>query len=132
MLAWMVKTALADGQLDDRERALLESVAARHRVPPDRLEGMLAAARSGTLDVPAPVDAGDAREHLRAIARVALADGKLAPAENALLRNAGRRLGLSDYDIGQLLRGARRELYADARQHLRAARNGMGNGDGRP
>jgi hypothetical protein len=94
---------------------------------------MVAAARSGALDVPAPADAGEARENLRAIARVALADGRITPAENALLRSAGRRLGLSDYDIGQILRGARKELYADARQHLRAARNGgTGNGNGRP
>lgn len=134
MLAWMVKTALADGEVDARERALLESVAARHRVPPERLEQMIAAARSGTLDVPAPASQEDARGNLRAIAFAALADGRLAPAENALLREVARRAGVSDYDVSQLLRRTRAELYADARQHLRTARNGAApnNGNGRP
>ncbi|HEY7119780.1 MAG TPA: TIM44-like domain-containing protein [Tepidisphaeraceae bacterium] len=127
VLAWMVKMTLADGHLDARERQLLASTAAHYNVPPDRLDQMIAAAQTNSLDVPAPADREEAQGQLHAIARVALADGRITREENALLRSAAGRLGLSDYDLSQLLKRVQRELYTDARQTLRAARNG-GNG----
>ena len=118
-LAWMIKMTLADGQLDSGERELLESYAASHGIPQDRLEQMLAAARANSLDVPIPADGAEARASLEVMARAALADGKITNEESALLQSAGERLGLSDYDVQQLIRRTKSDLYAQARRAMK-------------
>jgi tellurite resistance protein len=119
VLAWMIKMSCADGHIDDRERELLSSVATRHQVPQSRLDQMLTAAQSGQLEVPEPADRDQARDHLRSMASVALADGKITRPEYALLKEAGTKLGLSTYDVNQLIRRAKADLYAQAKRQLR-------------
>jgi uncharacterized tellurite resistance protein B-like protein len=123
-LAWMIKMTLADGQLDPGERELLESYARSNNIPENRVEQMLAAARANSLDVPMPADNNEARAHLEVMARAALADGKITKEESALLQSAGERLGLSEYDVQQLIRRTRSDLFAEARQSLRAKNSG--------
>jgi uncharacterized tellurite resistance protein B-like protein len=116
--------SLADGQLDDAERDLLASYASKYRIPADRLDQLIVAARENALDVPLPADRNEARATLSAIARAALADGRISREEQSLLEAAGQRLGLSDRDVTLLLRHTKSTLYADARRHLRGPRNG--------
>jgi uncharacterized tellurite resistance protein B-like protein len=124
VLAWMVRMTASDGDVAAPERELLASVARKHNVPGAHLDQLIAAARSGALDVPAPADDAQAREHLQAMARAALADGKISRPEYALLQSAGQRLGLSDYDVQALVKRVRTQLYADSRAALRSAPNG--------
>jgi len=130
VVAWMVKMTLADGRVDDRERALLTSAAKRYRVPAERVDAMIAAAAAGELNLPEPADADEARRHLANMARAALADGTLSGDEYALLRTSGQRLGLSDHDVKQLLRRTKAEMFAEARGENRAARAAVRNGSG--
>jgi len=115
--------SLADGQLDDSERDLLASYASKYRIPAERLDQLIAAARENTLDVPLPTDRNEARATLTAMARAALADGKISREEQSLLEAAGEHLGLSDRDVTLLLRHTRATLYADAKEQLRSQRN---------
>ena len=71
-----------------------------------------------------PADNNQARAHLEVMARAALADGKITKEESALLQSAGERLGLSEYDVRQLLKRTRSDLFAEARQSLRARNSG--------
>ncbi|HEX8912216.1 MAG TPA: hypothetical protein VF796_07640, partial [Humisphaera sp.] len=105
----------------------------RYGVPPDRVEGMIAAAAAGQLHLPEPADADEARQHLANMARAALADGTLSPDEYALLRTSGQRLGLADADVKLLLKRTKAEMFAEARGELRAAKSAGrdGNGSGR-
>jgi uncharacterized tellurite resistance protein B-like protein len=125
-LAWMVKMTLADGQLDDKEREMLESYATQYRIPADRLNQLIGAARDNTLDVPLPADQNQARSTLKAMAKAALADGKISREEQSLLEAAGQHLGLSDRDVSLLLKRTQSELYANAKQQLKDKRNGNG------
>jgi uncharacterized tellurite resistance protein B-like protein len=126
-LAWMVRMSFADGQLDDSERDLLASYASKYRIPAERLDQLITAARDNTLDVPLPADRNEARATLTAMARAALADGRISREEQSLLQTAGQHLGLSDRDVTLLLRHTKAALYTDARQQLRDRRN---NGNG--
>jgi uncharacterized tellurite resistance protein B-like protein len=123
VLAWMIKMTCADGHVDPRERDLLSTVAHRHHIPPDRLEQMLAAAQSGQLDIADPADQNEGKAQLKAMASIALADGKISQTEYSLLRDAGANLGLSPYDINQLIRKAKSDLYAQAKHQLRSTRH---------
>ena len=121
-LAWMIKVSFADGEIDDRERALLADVAARRGVPEARVDQMLAAARAGELDVPTPEGRDQARTRLKAIATMALADGRIAKQEAAMLRQAGNQLGLSDHDLRRLIKQTKGEMYRHAKGVLREAK----------
>jgi len=128
LLAWAIKTALADGVLDIQEKRSLATLAAKSRVPADRLAGMIDMAQRGMLQVPDPPDAPSARAWLTAIADVAVSDGVVQDQELALLTSAGRRFGFSDSDISLLLRQQRQQRLADAKAALRVARSGDGSG----
>lgn len=121
LLVWAVKTALADNQLDARERAVLEQVARNRHVPRQHLEMLIEAAEQGQLDAPEPVNPEQARRWLTAMVDVSLSDGVVHRDEYKLLCQAGGRLGMSDYDVKHLLRQRRTHLYQSARQRLRDA-----------
>ena len=52
---------------------MLDSYASRYRIPAQRVEDLIAAARANTLDIPPPASDGQARANLAAMAKVALA-----------------------------------------------------------
>jgi uncharacterized tellurite resistance protein B-like protein len=124
VLSWMVKMTLADGQLDQSEREMLDSYAGRYRIPAERVEELIAAARANTLDVPAPSSDGEARATLAAMTKVALADGKITGEERDLLQTMGQHLGLADADVTQLIARTKGEMYAEAKASLREAKKG--------
>lgn len=124
VLAWMVKMTLADGQLDPSEREMLDAYAARNRIPPERVEELIAAARANTLDVPAPGTDSEARAILSAMAKVALADGKITREERELLQTMGHHLGMTEIDVTQLIARTKGEMYAEAKASLREGKRG--------
>jgi uncharacterized tellurite resistance protein B-like protein/predicted nucleic acid-binding Zn ribbon protein len=124
VLAWMVKMTLADGQLEASEREMLHAYAARYKIPPERVGELIEAAGANTLDVRAPANEGEARAILGAMAKVALADGKITREETALLLAAGSHLGLSEIDVTQLIARTKSEMYAQAKASLRQAKKG--------
>jgi predicted nucleic acid-binding Zn ribbon protein len=122
LLAWAVKTAAADGTIDDREKQLLANFASQREIGPDQLNWMMTAAMNGSLETPAPANPEELRMWLTAMAKVAQADGVLSRPEIDLLETLGRRGGLSDYDLKLLLRQAQGEQYQAAQAALRGNR----------
>ena len=53
------------------------------------------------------------------MAEEAWADGKIAREEMDLLRSAGQAAGLGEYDVNQIIRRARADVYAVAAEALR-------------
>jgi uncharacterized tellurite resistance protein B-like protein len=129
LLAWAVQMALADQVLSDKERRALERAAMRRGVPPARLETMIEAAQRGQLVVPQPRDADEGRKWLSAMTDMALADGRIEPAEASLLWQTGQQLGWSRADVQQLVATRKARLYQAAREQLKNRRNGA-NGSG--
>jgi tellurite resistance protein len=119
LLAWAVKEAVADGQVDPRERYVLEGIAGQRGVAKDRLEAMIDAARRGELDVPEPGNRTEAEAWMSAMATIALADGKLTRGEFDLLQMLGNKFNIGEYDIKMLLKRIRAEQFAEATAVLR-------------
>jgi uncharacterized tellurite resistance protein B-like protein len=113
----MVQVMLADGRIEKRESALLDGIVAKHGVPSSELDRLMAAARSGKLELHLPGDSETSQAWLDAMADMALADGRLSTAEKATLQTLGRHLGLSKERIAQTIEDAaerRRRQYANA------------------
>lgn len=122
LLCWMVKVAQEDGQVDPRERELLFATAARRHVEPEAVEAMLRAAQDGSLQAPEPSGPEETRSWLSAMVRMALADGRITGEEWQMLRAVGQRLDLSPADLRLIVSKTQREMYQEAKQALREAR----------
>jgi hypothetical protein len=84
---------------------------------------MLSAALAGEVKAVQPRDRDEALRWIYAMARIAVSDGAVAPAEMQLLRTAGARIGLVEYDLGQIIQRQRRDLFTAARDRLRNGPN---------
>ncbi|MCA9224005.1 MAG: TIM44-like domain-containing protein [Planctomycetales bacterium] len=119
-LAWAIKMALADNELDEREMKMLQRAAAHRRVDHEWLDAMIEAARRDQLDVPMPPDRAAARQWLTSMADVSLWDGRISESELRLLCQAGAAYDYSAYDVKQLVRERRARIYRQAREQLRS------------
>jgi uncharacterized tellurite resistance protein B-like protein len=124
LLAWCVKVAAADGEVDANERQLLLSLADKTGVDPQRVDQMIEMALGGRLEVPDPPDKLTAHLWLTAMAAAAMADGQIRPPEAQLLNTAAQRFGFGQEDVAMLLRQQYVQHLAKAREELRAARGG--------
>jgi predicted lipid-binding transport protein (Tim44 family)/uncharacterized tellurite resistance protein B-like protein len=120
LLTWMAKIATSDGNVDDRERAMLASLAARRNVEPEYVDSLLDAGLRGNLTVPDPSSPEEARSWVAAMAEEAWADGRITREEMQLLRSVGIQAGLSEIDVNQAIRKARADVYGEARDAIRA------------
>ena len=120
LLAWMIRTSLADGHLDDREEARLISLTQRAGLRRQELDDLLAAARRRELEAPPPHDIGEARRWIDEAAAVALADGQVKQGEQAVLIDLGAQVGLSAADVRMSIAQTRQRLVREARAALRA------------
>jgi len=119
LLAWAVKEALADGEIDPTERSVLEGIAAQSGVSAEQLNRMIDAAGRGELDVPEPASRAEAEAWMAAMANIAMADGKLTKEEFDMLRMLGNKFDIGEYDVKMLLKRMRGEQYAQAAAALR-------------
>jgi len=113
---------LADGHIDPEEQQLLEAYADARGMPRQQLDQFVKAMQAGQLTAPEPETEDEAREWLKAMAVMAWADGVIAPQEKHSLMTFGQRLGMTEYDVKQLILRTRRELYQQSKQQLRAAK----------
>jgi uncharacterized tellurite resistance protein B-like protein len=93
LLYTMAAMAMADGQVDARERRLLFQFAERWGLPSSHVEAALSA---GPRSLDSLVPSGHAGEpFLRALARLAGVDGRVDATERRLLESVASRLGLT-------------------------------------
>ena len=90
LLAWMVKSAYADGIVSPQERQMLAEAAAQRGISEEQLQTMLSAAEQGTLETHEPADFHEAaRVAPAAMAGLALADGSMTDAGNGVAGGDG-------------------------------------------
>jgi uncharacterized membrane protein YebE (DUF533 family) len=120
LLAWAVKMAAADGEVDPTERALLDRFAAHDGCGAAALDRMIAAAQTGHFVCPEPADSTEARDWLSAIIRIAITDGTIDRREKSLLNWLGNKANLSENEIDLLVARVQSEQYTTARASLRS------------
>jgi hypothetical protein len=119
LLAWLIKTTLADNEVDAKEREMLHQVGARQNLSPQSVDEMILTARDGQLETIEPRDRTEALDWLNHMADLSLADGKITRGELALLEQAGSQMEMGRYDLTQLVKRRRAALYRSSRMALR-------------
>jgi tellurite resistance protein len=119
VLEWSISVLAEDKRIDDRERKVIEQLAARQRMPRPMLLGMLDGALRGDLDAPQPKNSDTRRAWLERVADVALQDGDVDADERAVLGQLGKRAGLAGYDINLLINKRRSLRFRQAKGLIR-------------
>ena len=115
LLAWMLAMARSDGNVAERERALLLSVAKRRGLSREEvLEIRDGVNGNGHWEIEPP-EREAALELLEAMAEIGLADGRIHPSERELLLMVGKSWNLQAYDVERILRRKSSQLYSQAR-----------------
>lgn len=116
LLMAMAGTMYSDGKLDGEEMEMLGSFAAHRGISDERLNQIIASVSSGDVQVPVPDSKPQAMEILRAMIRMALADGELDRSEKELLEKYAASAGMSRNVVASTIAGQRRKLYREAKR----------------
>lgn len=95
---------MADGKIDEKEMAMLKTIAAKYSISDEVLQGTLAAVKDGLVYVPVPESKSlGALKLIREACKMALADEELAADETDAIMNLGMQLGYSKLDVQQVI-----------------------------
>lgn len=119
MFSWVVYMAAADGRFDPKEIEQLKQLAADYGISHKQLKQMCVAAKNKTLEVSVPSDPTIGQYWLVKMIDMAFADGNVCSKEQKVLAHIGSQIGLTPYDLRQLIRRRRAVLYKQAQEALR-------------
>lgn len=119
MFSWVVYMAAADGRFDPKEIEQLKELAAHYGISNKRLKEMCVAAKENKLEVSVPEDQAIGQFWLVKMIDMAFADGSVCAKEKKVLGKVAKKIGLTDYDLKQLIRRRQAVLYKKAKEELR-------------
>ncbi|MEW4562543.1 TIM44-like domain-containing protein [Bremerella sp. JC770] len=119
MFSWVVYMAAADGRFDPKEVEQLKELAAHYGISNKRLKEMCVAAKEHQLEVSVPEDPTVGQYWLVKMIDMAFADGSVCAKEKKVLGKVAKKIGLTDYDLNQLVRRRRAVLHRKAQEVLR-------------
>lgn len=119
LFSWVVITAAADGRFDPEEVEQLKELADQYGISRAQLKDMCQAALNNELSVSVPSDPNVGQVWLIKMIDMAFADGNLCKNEQKVLAKVAGQIGLTPYDLKQLIRRRRAVLYKKARETLK-------------
>ncbi len=116
VLMAMAGVMYADGDLDSEEKDMLSSFAAHRGISRERFDAVMASVESEKIPIPVPVSKTESLEILKAMVRMALADGRLDQSEKDLLEKYALSAGLSRNVVSSTIAAQRKSLYKEAKK----------------
>ena len=107
---------LADEGIDDKEIELLRSFATAKKIPAERLVMIIDSVKAGTFECSMPDTPQAAKEFLRAMILMSLADGKVTLRERQMLEAFAAKLNVPLNTVYEMMRKERSELYKKVKQ----------------
>lgn len=114
VMAVLICAMLADGSIDPRERKFLDHYAQNNHVPPETVEGLIAAVREDRLRIPQARTPQEAMACLDGLIEMSLADGKVDPAELNLILAYADGHGIDRRLVERRIKERRLALYQQA------------------
>ena len=106
---------MSDGEIDAKEAELLKSFAQSKKVSGDRLTLIVDSVKAGTFEF-SPPEGAAAREFIRAMILMCLADGKVTSGERRMLESFAAKLSVPLSTVYEMMRKERSALFKKARQ----------------
>ena len=117
---------LADGQIDPKEREIIDEYGLRRGIGKSQIDGLVDEIKSQSNPVDYVANSTDLPMELdlmRMLIQVAFADGKVAKEEIAMLRYVGKRMNLDDDQIRRLLTEEKMRLYRMSKAVIKESKN---------
>lgn len=106
---------MSDGEIDDKETELLKSFARAKKVSEERLTLIIDSVKAGTFEF-SPPEGAAAREFIRAMVMMCLADGKVTSGERRMLESFATKLNVPLSTVYEMMRKERSALFKKIRQ----------------
>jgi tellurite resistance protein len=106
---------MSDGEIDDKETELLKSFAQSKKVSGERLALIIDSVKAGTLECSLP-EGPAAKEFIRAMVLMCLADGKVTSSERRMLESFAAKLSIPLNTVYEMMRKERSALFKKVRQ----------------
>lgn len=120
LMACAAGVMLADGEIDAKEQKLLSQMAQARGISQQKLDMIIKGIKSEGLHIPNPNTPQAAKEFLRSMVRMCLADGKVTKDERNLIKQLVPKMNYTDLDIDMMIKEERRNLYLQAKSSLKA------------
>jgi Tim44-like domain len=121
LLTALCRVLMVDGELHEKERRHLISIARSRDISDSQLKSIFEAAKSDEAAILVPQETGQANHFMDLLIRAALVDGKIKRSEYDLLSTAGQQVGWATADLKVAVARTRRQLYQQARRIIRSA-----------
>ena len=123
MIQCLAAIMLADGEMDHREDHQLKKMAAKHKIPPQRLYELVHQVQaSEEVDIPVLEEWEKRNTFFRSMVQMCLIDGNVSQSERRILKSLVSRFGYSDIDINTMIAKERTALYKASKQAIRENR----------
>ncbi|MEW6710548.1 MAG: TerB family tellurite resistance protein, partial [Candidatus Riflebacteria bacterium] len=122
ILRYTVAMMLADGNIAPQEMEMIGALAQRMAISPKKLENLINEIKSFPNPVDHVIDTSatePSRALMQELARVALADGQVTEDELQMLKKLGKKLEMTAFDVGILIKNERKQLYQEAKDILK-------------
>lgn len=106
---------MSDGEIDDKETELLKAFAQSKKVSGERLTLIIDSVKAGTFEFNLPEGAA-AKEFIRAMVLMCLADGKVTSSERRMLESFAAKLNIQLNTVYEMIRKERSALFKKVRQ----------------
>ena len=106
---------MSDGEIDEKETELLKSFAQSKKVSEERLNLIIDSVKAGTFEFSLPEGAA-AREFIRAMVMMCLADGKVTSGERRMLESFATKLSIPLSTVYEMMRKERSALFKKVKQ----------------
>ena len=126
MLKWTIAMMLADGQIDPKEREIIDEYGLRRGIVKSQIDSLVQEIKSHSSPVDYVAESTDLPMELdlmRMLIQVAFADGKVAKEEIAMLRYVGKRMNLDEDQIRRMLTEERMRLYRMSKAVIKESKN---------
>lgn len=126
LMRYTIAMMMADGKIDAQELEMIKSLAQRADLNNSKLQPIVDELKRAPDPVQYAIDMSlnePDQGLLRQLARIALADGNVSPQESQMLKNIGIKIGFAAYDIDQLIKQEKKQMFQEAQELLRRQKN---------
>lgn len=126
LMRYTIAMMMADGKIDAQELEMIKSLAQRADLNNSKLQPIVDELKRAPDPVQYAIDMSlnePDQGLLRQLARIALADGNVSSQESQMLKNIGIKIGFAAYDIDQLIKQEKKQMFQEAQELLRRQKN---------
>ncbi len=117
IISCAIAVMLADGKIDDNEQQVLLKMGEENGIDNDRLNILINSVQADGLQIPAPKTPAEAREFLRSMVAMCVADGHVSSSERQLIKQLVAQMDYTEVDINLMIKQEMNRLHKQVKAY---------------